>query len=206
MALKSMFNRDLIRKEHWIFGTVAVFAAVGLLASLILSVEKLHLLENPNATLSCTVNVFLNCATVMNTPEASLLGFPNSFIGLMAYSVLLTVAIAYLFGAKLPRNFMALAQLGVTVEIIFAYWLFFDSVFVIQVLCPFCLMVTFSSTMIFAAITRYNILEKNLYFSLKTQAWLEKMVQKDYDKMAIAGWVVAMIALVLVRFPGIFSS
>jgi uncharacterized membrane protein len=206
MALKDMFNRDLIRKEHWIFGTVAVFAVVGLLASLILSIEKLHMLQDPNAVLACTVNVFLNCATVMNTPEASLLGFPNSFIGLMAYSVLLTVAMAYMFGAKMPRNFMALAQLGVTVEIIFAYWLFFDSVFVIQVLCPFCLLVTFSSTMIFAAITRYNILEKNLYLSPQAQAKLEKFVEKDYDKMLVAGWIVAMVALVLVKFPGIFTS
>lgn len=202
----SKFNKDLIRREHWIFGTVAVFAAVGLLCSLILSIEKLHLLENPNAQLACSVNVFINCATVMNTPEASLLGFPNSFIGMMAYSVLLTVAMAYMFGAKLPRNFMALAQLGVTVEILFAYWLFFDSVYIIQVLCPFCLAVTFSSTMIFAAITRYNILENNLYLAPKTQALLERLVLKDYDKMFVAGWVVLMIALVLVKFPGIFSS
>jgi len=206
MALKDIFNRDRIRKEHWIFGVIAVFAVVGLLCSLILSVEKLHLLENPNAQLPCTVNAFLNCATVMNTPEASLLGFPNSFIGMMAYSVLLTVAIAGLFGVRFPKNFMMIAQLGVTIEILFAYWLFFDSVFVIQVLCPFCLAVTFSSTMIFAALTRYNILEKNLYVAPKTQALLERFVAKDYDKMAIAGWIVAMVALVLVRFPGIFSS
>ena len=202
----SRFHKDLIRKEHWIFGVVAVFATVGLLASLILSIEKLELASNPAKELPCTVNAFLNCATVMNTPEASLLGFPNSFIGMMAYSVLLTVAVAYLFGAKLPRSFMALAQLGVTVEIIFAYWLFLDSVYVIQVLCPFCLMVTFSSTMIFAAITRYNILEKNLYLAPKSQALLEKWVSKDYDKLVIAGWVVLMVVLVLIKFPGIFSG
>ncbi len=200
-----LFDRDKIRKEHWIFGVVAVFATVGLICSLILSIEKLQLAANPHQALPCTLNAFLNCATVMNTPESSLLGFPNSFIGMMAYSVLLTVAIAYLFGAKLPKNFMMLAQLGVTIEIIFAYFLFFDSVFVIQVLCPFCLAVTFSSTMIFAAITRYNILQKNLYFSGKTQSLLEKWVSKDYDKVFVAGWVVLMVALVLVRFPGIFS-
>jgi len=199
-------NRDLVRKEHWIFGIVAVFAAVGLLCSLILSVEKFQLLQNPNQALPCSINAFINCTTVMNTPEASLLGFPNSFIGMMAYSVLLTVAIAYLFGAKLPRNFMALAQLGVTVEIIFAYWLFFDSVFMIQALCPFCLAVTFSSTMIFAAITRYNILENNLYFAPKTQKFWEKVMAKDYDKVGIAAWIVLMVALVLVKFPGIFEN
>lgn len=206
MSFRDMFHKDLIRKEHWIFGMVAVFAAVGLLCSLILSIEKLHLLENPNAQLACTVNVFLNCATVMNTPEASLLGFPNSFIGMMAYSVLLTVAIAGLWGVRFPKSFMALAQLGVTIEIIFAYWLFFDSVFVIQVLCPFCLAVTFSSTMIFAAVTRYNILEKNLYLAPKTQATLESWVSKDYDKVIVVGWVVTMVALVFVKFPGILGS
>ena len=200
------FNREKIRKEHWIFGVVAVFAAVGLICSLILSIEKLQLAENPHQTLPCSLNAFLNCATVMNTPEASLLGFPNSFIGMMAYSVLLTVAMVYLFGAKLPRNFMMLLQLGVTVEIIFAYFLFFDSVYVIQVLCPFCLAVTFSSTVIFAAVSRYNILEKDLYFAAKTQNILEKWVSKDYDKAFVAGWVVLMVALVLIRFPGIFSS
>ncbi|SRR6266702_107725 len=202
----SMFNRDLVRKEHWIFGVVAVFATVGLVCSLILSIEKLQLLANPHTQLPCSLNAFLNCATVMNTPESSLLGFPNSFIGMMAYSVLLTVAVAAMFGTRFPKSFMSLLQLGVTVEILFAYWLFFDSVFAIKVLCPFCLAVTFSSTMIFAAVTRYNILEKNLCLSPKTQATLEKWMNKGYDKVFVAGWVVAMIALVLVRFPGIFSS
>jgi uncharacterized membrane protein len=206
MVLKDMFNREKIRKEHWIFGVVAVFAIVGLLASLVLSIEKIQLAEHPDAALPCSLNAFLNCATVMNTPEASLFGFPNSFIGMMAYAMLLTVAVAYLLGAKLPKSFMTLAQIGVTVEIIFAYWLFFDSVFAIRVLCPFCLLVTFSSTMIFAAITRYNILEKNLGFAPKTQAALDKLMDKDYDKFAVAAWVMAMVALVLVRFPGIFSS
>ena len=200
------FDRDRIRKEHWIFGTVLVFAAVGLLCSLILSIEKIHLLENPAAPLSCSLNAFMNCATVMSTPVAELLGFPNSFIGLMAYSVLITVAITELAGTRHKRGFMALLQLGVTIELIFAYWLFFDSVFAIGVLCPFCLAVTFSSTMIFAAITRYNILEKNLYFAPKTQATLERGVEKEYDKVVVAAWVVLMIALILVKFPGIFSS
>lgn len=200
-----IFDREKIRKEHWIFGVVAVFALVGLLCSLILSIEKLHLLENPDANLPCSINVFLNCATVMSTPEASLLGFPNSFIGMMVYPVLLTVAVIGFMGVRLPRPFMLLLQLGVTVEILFAYWLFFDSVFAIKVLCPFCLAVTFSSTMIFASITRYNILENNLYFAPKTQQLLEKFMARDYDKVAVTGWIVLMIMLVLVAFPGIFS-
>lgn len=200
-----IFNKDIIRKEHWAFGVVAVFASVGLLCSLILSVEKIHLLENPDQTLSCSINALLNCATVMNTPEASLLGFPNSFIGMMAYAAILAVAVAELLGTRHTKPFMLLFQLGVAVEILFAYWLFFDSVYIIQVLCPLCLFVTFSSTMIFAAVTRYNILENNLYLSPRTQEKLTGLVNKDYDKMAIGGWLVLMIALVIIKFPGLFG-
>ncbi len=201
-----IFSRDKIRHEHWIFGVVAIFAVVGLVCSLVLSVEKLRLLENPHAVLPCSLNAFLNCATVMNTPEASLLGFPNSFIGMIAYAALLTLAVAGLFGARFPRSFMALVQIGVTVEIIFAYWLFFDSVYAVRVLCPLCLLVTFSSTMIFASITRYNILEQNLYLAPRMQNAARKWMGGQYDKALVAGWIVLMIGLVLVKFPGILSS
>jgi uncharacterized membrane protein len=202
----SVFKRGTIRREHWIFAVVGIFALVGLLCSLILSVDKLQLLEHPTQQLSCSLNAFLNCTTVMNTPEASLLGFPNSFIGLAAYGAIFAIAVGGLMGTKYARSFMLLLQLGLVVEILFAYWLFFDSVFTIRVLCPFCLAVTFSSTVILMSITRYNILEDNLYLTEAHQKRLEKIISKDYDKMIFVGWVVLMIALVLLRFPGIFSS
>src|SRR5687767_8480764 len=83
-----------------IFITILVAASVGLIASFILSVEKIHLLMQPDAILSCTVNLVLNCATVMKTWQSNLFGFPNPFIGLMAYSVLITLAVGYLAGAR----------------------------------------------------------------------------------------------------------
>ena len=177
-----------------------VFAVFGLISSFTLSVEKIHLLENPDANLSCSFNVVLNCATVMQTWQAEVFGFPNSYIGLIAYPVVITVAVAGLAGVKFPRRFMAWAQAGYTLGLIFAYWLFFQSVFVIQILCPWCLVVTVATTIIFETLTRYNLRENNLYLSKKWHKRAQEWLKKDYDKLLTAGWLVLMIVLVILKF------
>ncbi len=196
---------DVQRSNNWIFGVILFFATVGLLASFTLSVEKIELLQNPNAALSCNLNAVLNCASVMKTWQATLFGFPNSYIGMMAYPVLITLAVGYFAGARYKRWFMVGAQIGALLGLIFAYWLFFQSVFVIQVLCPWCLMVTFSTTMIFEAITRYNLRENTFNLPSRTHEQMSKIVRKDWDKFIVAAWVVALIVIVFVKFPDIFG-
>ena len=83
--------------------------------------EAIELAKNPDAALSCNVNVVLNCATVNNHPTATMFGFPNSFLGLMAEPVVITVAIAGLAGMKFRRGFMFAAQIGYTLGLMFAY-------------------------------------------------------------------------------------
>src|SRR5689334_13414998 len=100
-----------IRDDRWIFLSMLVGALLSLLASFVLSVEAIELAKNPAAELSCSVNIVLNCATVALHPSASLWGFPNSFLGLMAEPVVITVAIAGLAGIKFPRKFMFAAQI-----------------------------------------------------------------------------------------------
>ena len=39
----------------------------------------------------------------------------------------------------------------------FAFWLFGQSYFIIQVLCPWCLLITLTTTLVFGGITRINI-------------------------------------------------
>ncbi len=193
------------RSNQWIFGTMLFFAIAGLISALVLSVEKLHLLENPNAVLSCSINLILNCATVMQTPQSSVFGFPNSYIGLMGYPIVMTVAIAGLSGVRFPRKFLLFAQVGYASGLIFAYWLFFQSVFVIQVLCPWCLVVTLATTIIFETLLRYNLRENNFGFSKKLNNRVQAFLQKDYDKLIVAGWILLLTSIVLFKFSdGLF--
>ena len=200
--MRALFQRlnETSKKDKWIFGTMLVSALLSLLAALVLSVEAINLAKNPNATLTCSVNAVINCASVMKHESSHLFGFPNSFIGLMAEPIVITIAIAALAGVRFPRAFMATAQIGYGLGLLFAYWLFYISVFVIGALCPWCLLVTVSTTLVFMSLLRFNIRESNLYFSDKLNHKLQRWTEKDYDKFLTALWLFAMLMLILTKY------
>ena len=136
----------------------------------------------------------------MKHESSHLFGFPNSFIGLMAEPIVITIAIAALAGVRFPRAFMATAQIGYGLGLLFAYWLFYISVFVIGALCPWCLLVTVSTTLVFMSLLRFNIRESNLYFSDKLNHKLQRWTEKDYDKFLTALWLFAMLMLILTKY------
>ncbi|HSE61684.1 MAG TPA: vitamin K epoxide reductase family protein [Candidatus Saccharimonadales bacterium] len=203
--LRNFLNRKSTTEHsnRWIFGTMLAAGILGLAMALSLSIERVQQLSDPSAPLICNFNIIFNCGEVMKTWQAKLFGFPNSFIGLMGFSVVITVAVAALSGVKFPKRFLQATQIGYGLGLIFAYWLFFQSVYVIQVLCPLCLVVTVATTLIFETMLRYNLRENIFdlpkHLHKKILGWLSK----DYDKFAVAGWLALMIALVLIQFPGI---
>lgn len=193
-------NDRRVRDNRWIFSSMLVGALLSLLASLVLSIEAVHLAANPNASLSCSINAVVNCATVSLHPSASMFGFPNSFLGLIAEPVVITVAIAGLAGVTFPRAFMFAAQIGYTLGFIFAYVLLYISFFIIQALCPWCLLVTITTTFVFFSMTRYNIRENNLYLPKTVQKYARAWIDKDYDKLLMWAIVVMIIAGIIVKY------
>lgn len=196
-----MFKAGKTKQSNkWIFGTMLAFGVVGLITSFILSVEEIHLIKDPDAVLSCSINVALNCSEVMKTWQASVFGFPNMLIGLMAYPVVITTAVVALAGAKLPRWFWIAANSCFALGAIFAYWLFFQSVYVIQILCPWCLVITFSTTILLATITHYNLRENTFGLNKKLNEKTQDFLKKDFGKLLTASWIVLLAALVFLQF------
>lgn len=193
-------KKEMARSNKWVFGTMLVFGIIGLIASFVLSVEEIHLLKNPDAVLSCSINLVLNCSTVMQTWQASVFGFPNMLIGLMGYPVVITTAVVALAGGKLPKQYWIAAHVWYGLGALFAYWLFFNSLYVIEVLCPWCLIVTFSTTILFATITHYVLRENSYGLSKGINERVQSFLQKDYGKLVTASWLVFMIALVFLKF------
>ncbi len=196
------FRRSEEQSLHKSFVVIFVFAIVALAASFVLSLEETHLLKEPDAALSCSFNLVLNCAGVMKTWQASVFfGIPNMFIGLMAFPVLITVTVAALWGgARFKRGFLLAMNGGILLGTIFAYWLFFNSLYVIQILCPWCLIVTFSCTMLLAASTHITLRDNMLKFSKKSNEKIQKFLKGGYHQLVVASWVVLMIALVFLKF------
>ncbi len=189
-----------LRDNRWIFASMLVGAIISLIAAFVLSVEAFELAKNPNVQLSCNINAIISCGTVAKTHFASLFGFPNSFLGLISESVVITVAIAGLSGVKFPRMFMFTAQIFYSLGLIFAYFLFFIGLFVVQAICPWCLLVTLSTTFVFFSITRYNIRENNLYLPKNFANHAKKIVSKDYDKLLLVTIVFAVLATLVLKY------
>ncbi len=197
-----MFKGFFARKSDN-YGThlILFFAAsLALIAAFQLSVDKLHILENPEAGLSCSINAVLNCASVMKTPQASLLGFPNSFLGLMAYPVFIFVAIALISGVKMNKFVWRLLFAGALSAALFAWWLYYDSVYVIQILCPWCLLTTTTTTVIFAAMTRIAILEDIFTLPKAQRKKLQDLVKNQYDVVVTVSFITILALLIVLKF------
>lgn len=204
-----MFNklRDWIKKgktdekaHYWVFGIMLAGGIAALAAAFTLTIEKFHLYEDPNAVLSCSINLVLNCTTVMQTWQASVFGFPNMLIGLMAFPVVITVALAGLAGVKFPRWWLILANVGFLLGAIFSYWLFFSSVYAIQVLCPWCLIVTTATTLIFSSMLHYNLRLNTFRLSEKTNGRVQRFLNGGYHQMIVLSWIALMVVLVFLKF------
>lgn len=183
-----------------LYATMLVTGIVGFLAAFVLSVEKLTVIKDPDAVLSCSVNVVLNCASVMKAPQAEVFGFPNSYLGIMGFAIVVAVAMGGLLGVRYTRSYLATAQVFYGLGLLFAYWLFFQSVYVIQVLCPWCLVVTFVTTLIFETLLRYNLRQNTFGLSKAVNKRVQMILDKDYDKLIVGVWLLLMTVLVFLQF------
>lgn len=184
------------------FGLMLGASIAALIASLVLTLESLHLLKNPDAVLSCTFNLVLNCSTVMQSWQASLFfDIPNMYIGLMAFPVLVTVAVAALWGgARFNKGFLVAMNIGLLICAVFAYWLFFSSVYAIQVLCPWCLVVTTTSTLLLGAGTHIALRENAYGLSKATSQKVQQFLSNGFDQLVVASWMLLMVVLVFLKF------
>jgi len=201
-GVMQMFTKEHRQKnyQYYVFALMLVFALIALAAAFILTLEKFHLYENPNAVLSCSINVVLNCSTVMQTWQSHVFGFPNMLLGLIFFPVMITVALLGLSGTKFPRWFLIGANIGYLIAIAFSYWLFFSSVYAIQVLCPWCLLVTTSMTVTFATITHYNLKENTFHLKKKLNDRVQKFLNGGYHQMIVLSWLALMVVLVFLKF------
>ncbi|MBL0885495.1 vitamin K epoxide reductase family protein [Myceligenerans sp. I2] len=175
-------------------------AVVGLIAAFVLSVDAVELAARPDATLTCDVNAVLSCGTVARAWQASVFGFPNAFLGLVAEPVVITVALAGLAGVTFPRWFMTAAQTIYLLGFLFAYWLFWESLTRIGALCPWCLTVTVSTTLVFASMLHWNILQENLYWPPRLQAHALTVVRSGAFAILVLAWLVALATVVVLKY------
>ncbi|WP_293053504.1 vitamin K epoxide reductase family protein [Mycobacterium sp.] len=143
---------------------VLLAGVVGLVASATLTVEKIDILRDPSYLPSCNINPVLACGPVMQTPQASVLGFPNPLVGIAAFSVVLVTGVLAVANVALPQWYWIGLTAGLLAGAGFVQWLIFESLYRIGALCPYCMVVwavTMTLLVVVASIASRPVIERS---------------------------------------------
>lgn len=188
-------KRTLIQTFPWI---LSIGGILGFFAAFILTVEKIELIINPNYVPTCNISPLISCGSVMNTWQASAFGFPNSLLGIAGFAIVATVGVALLAGATFKRWFWIGLQLGTVFGVVFVHWLFIQSVYRIEALCPYCMVVWAVTIPIFWYTTLYNLRTGNIPTPPRLKRLVAFLQRHQGDVLII--WYALIIGLILNHF------
>ncbi|MGE0308550.1 MAG: vitamin K epoxide reductase family protein [Acidimicrobiia bacterium] len=189
------------RSLAWLY-TIA--GSVGFAAAFTLLIEKIELLKDPTYVPSCSINPILSCGSVMQTEQAEAFGFPNPIIGVVGFAIIITAGMALLAGAEFHRWFWSGLQVGVTFAVIFVHWLILQSLYRIDALCPYCMVVWVVTIPLFWYTTLHSLRVGHLGPRAADSA--VKRTLAEYHGVVLTIWYLAIAALIAQRFWDYWSS
>nr|WP_201120282.1 vitamin K epoxide reductase family protein [Enteractinococcus helveticum] len=187
------------RPFAWI---LLITGVVGWVASVILVSERLALYRNPEHVTSCDVNPWVSCGRVMGTWQSELFGFPNPFIGIVAFAVVIATAMLQLSGARAGRWYWLGLQAGVTAGTVFVIWLWSQALFSIYILCLYCMIVWAAMIPMFVLLTIRNL----IHGILPAPSRLVRFAATWAGTLVAITYVAVAASVVVVFFPVLTSS
>jgi len=176
------------------YGTLlVVLGAIGFGGAFWLSYEKIESFLDPGRVASCTINIFLSCSVAMESWQGSLLGFPNPFIGLAAFPVVVTTGVVLLAGARLPRWYHLCLLAGTVLGQLLIFFLMWTSFYVLVKLCPACMVVW----TIMWPLLWFQVVHAVQEGHLRVGEGLRRAVVRNRGLVLIIGYVVAIGWLLL---------
>ena len=176
---------------------LALGGALGLVAAFVLTVERYRLLVDPSYVPSCSLDPVLSCGSVMTSPQAAVLGFPNPLLGLVAFSTTTTLGVLLLAGVRLPRWVDAGFWAGTAAGAAFTAWLVVQSTTAIHALCPYCVVVWAVVVPLFWTSTA-DLLDRHVPVPAPLRPLARAVV--DYRLLLVLLTGAAVLALVAVEF------
>ncbi|MFF7639280.1 vitamin K epoxide reductase family protein [Streptomyces canus] len=141
---------------------LVITGAAGLPASWMITLDEFKLHKNPHFTPGCSLNPVVSCGSVMKSDQASVFGFPNPMLGLVAYGIVVCVGMSLLAGAVLPRWYWLTFDAGCLFGVGFVSWLQFESLYRIDALCLWCCLAWVITILLFWYVISYAVLRRFL--------------------------------------------
>ena len=185
----------LDRAIGWV---LLVPGAIALAAAVALMVEKVRLLEDPTHVPACTIDAVLSCGSVMTSEQAEAFGFPNPLIGIAGFGAVTALGLLLVVGGTIPRRMWLVIQAGMTFAVVFVHWLIFQSVYRIEALCPYCMVVWVMTIGVFTYVTLANLASGRLPLPARLAAPSRRMVQ--FHGVVLTVWLLAVATILAQGF------
>jgi len=166
-----------------------------------LTVEKFKILLDPHYVPSCNINPIVSCGSVMTTPQASLLGFPNPLLGVIGFTVAVVTGVLAVAKIPLPQWYWIGLAVGTLIGAVLVHWLIFQSLYRIGALCPYCMVVwavTIPLLVVLVSIVFRPVLDRG------DSAVARVLYQWRWSIVTL--WFTAVFLMIMVRFWDYWST
>ena len=150
---KALYGSDMRRYITIIMG---LLACIGIVDSIYLTLVHYQLLGRGPQVLACSLGSG-GCRTVLESPNATLFGVPNSELGILYFAVVLGAVIIRIFTGRWVKPWLFLGLL--TVGLAYSLFLLHNMLFVLGVPCPYCIMAHTANALTFVLYTLTNPFE-----------------------------------------------
>ncbi|HSX34441.1 MAG TPA: vitamin K epoxide reductase family protein [Candidatus Saccharimonadales bacterium] len=172
--------------------------AMGMAAAFLQTTEKIALLKNKDAVLSCDLNSVFSCTNVLNAWQSSVFGFPNSLMCMALFTIFSSIALVGVNGGALPRKLRLGIQALTLFTLGFALWFLTQSIYAINALCILCIFCFAGLLVVNWGWLRLNAAD--LPIGVRGRAFIQRRIAEGAD---IFAWILlglALAAAMIIRF------
>lgn len=177
---------------------VLVLGGLGLLAAFILTVDKIKLLKDPSFIPDCNINPIFSCGSVMKTQQAEIFGIPNTLVGIIAFSMIIAIAVTMLFGARMKPWFWKLFTLGAAGGLADVVYLFYQGIYRINAICPYCALTWTVVIALFVYSLAWSIRQGYIVFPKKLKS-VSNFIATNHTGIILLSYIV-IVVLILNHF------
>ncbi|MBP7767319.1 vitamin K epoxide reductase family protein [Candidatus Saccharibacteria bacterium] len=183
---------------------IVFFGLLGLLSSVELTAAKINVLKDPNFIPNCNINPIFSCQSIMSTAQAEIFGMPNSLVGIVMFTALITIGMTMFFGAKYNKRFWQLFQIGALGGLMGVVYLFYQGTYRIGAVCPWCALTWVSVIAVNVYLTVWNI--KNGFIAVpKKLISASRFLEINHFGVLLLIYIV-IVCLILKRFWYYFGA
>ena len=154
--------------------------------------QKLTLLKNSHAALTCNLNSVFSCSNILNAHQSSVFGFPNSMLCMSFFMLTFSAGLIGWVGAQINTKIRFVYEFFALFFVCFGFWYFWQSIFNVGSICIYCIFCYGGVLAINSAWFRLNY--KYLRVSQSTKTFLAWAVTNGAD---ILLWCLIAAAIAL---------